>query len=89
MGQILTFEEIKNSVEVQTHLKHADHAFAHALYSAATDEQVLKDLGGIVKENKNSQKLLQLWLLEIKRICVVKELELNICFIWIDMEEFF
>ncbi|MDR1418008.1 MAG: hypothetical protein LBI80_02470 [Endomicrobium sp.] len=55
MGQILTFEEIKNNIEVQTYLKHADYAFAamgykehgfgHALYSANIAEQILKNLG--------------------------------------------
>lgn len=55
MGQILTFEEIKKNVEVQTYLKYADYAFSsmghkehgssHALYSATVACQVLKDLG--------------------------------------------
>jgi metal-dependent HD superfamily phosphatase/phosphodiesterase len=44
MGKILTLEEVKNNIEVQTYLKHADyvfailwykkHGFRHAIYSA-------------------------------------------------------
>ncbi|MDR1523487.1 MAG: hypothetical protein LBS29_06040 [Endomicrobium sp.] len=63
MKQLLTFEEIKDNVEIQTYLKHTDFAFAtmgykehglgHALYCASLAQKVLKDLG----YNKRKQEL--------------------------------
>jgi metal-dependent HD superfamily phosphatase/phosphodiesterase len=62
MNEILTFEIIKNNIEVQTYLEFADKAFAlvgriehgilHALYSAETSEHILKDLGYSAREQE-------------------------------------
>jgi metal-dependent HD superfamily phosphatase/phosphodiesterase len=62
MSEMLTFEAIKNNIEIQTYLEFTDKAFAlvgcvehgilHAMYSAEVAERVLKNLGYSAREQE-------------------------------------
>ncbi|GHT54375.1 phosphohydrolase [Endomicrobiia bacterium] len=56
MDEILSFDEIKNNLEIQKYLEFTDKAFArgsgHALYAAEIAGKVLKDLGYIKRDQE-------------------------------------